>query len=529
MFLVAGSDMNAPTGPHFPSRRKLCADLYLQAVRGLIGWSPHWTILCIAADDGEIAPSGAGGTSSACDVLGTVGAGVDLAKAHLELCLKLDKPLAIVITKLDLASKASLRQTLSKILSAVKATGRTPRIVPPDQTKSILATDLSTIPLSDKNTVQDILDEMTFATGLTSIIPIIMTSAAKGTGIRLMHALLHSLPIPPAPTRQDFVGRALNPEQPDCLFHIEDVFGLPASHESLASSKSKRSDADAGVVVAGHLRFGTLSVGDMVVLGPFPTEPDERDSFSTKIGARASPGTLRASLLHPSTSDLSRVANSASVTKGEWHNAHIVSLRNLRLPVHTLQAGQVGTVGIVFDIPIEELSNGSFERIAQTAPRLRKGLVMAAPSRHMLQTGQSLQAASGFTASFEDGDINSVTQGSLVVVYIASIRASARILRVVPHTNSDYVAGAGVDDTDVFGLYDNLEKEEQEHGPLIFGSDGVTDVTLELLTNREWIELGAQVLVMPGGGHGLYHGSERGEKGVAGLDGFVGRVIEVVD
>jgi hypothetical protein len=49
------------------------------------------------------------------------------------------------------------------------------------------------------------------------------------------------------------------------------------------------------------------------------------------------------------------------------------------------------------------------------------------------------------------------------------------------------------------------------------------------LTNREWIELGETILVMPGGGHGLYYGSERGEKGVAGLEGFVGRITEVVD
>jgi hypothetical protein len=45
-------------------------------VRGLVGWAPHWTVLCVAADDGENAPSNAGGTSSAKDILGTVGAGV---------------------------------------------------------------------------------------------------------------------------------------------------------------------------------------------------------------------------------------------------------------------------------------------------------------------------------------------------------------------------------------------------------------------------------------------------------------------
>jgi len=65
--------------------------------------------------------------------------------------------------------------------------------------------------------------------------------------------------------------------------------------------------------------------------------------------------------------------------------------------------------------------------------------------------------------------------------------------------------------------------------PVLFGSDGVIDVSMDLITNKEWIELGSQVLVMPGGGGGLYAGSERGEKGVAGLEGFVGRVIEVID
>jgi hypothetical protein len=49
------------------------------------------------------------------------------------------------------------------------------------------------------------------------------------------------------------------------------------------------------------------------------------------------------------------------------------------------------------------------------------------------------------------------------------------------------------------------------------------------LNNREWIELGSQVLIMPGGGTGLYSGTERGEKGIAGLEGFVGKVVEVVE
>jgi hypothetical protein len=99
----------------------------------------------------------------------------------------------------------------------------------------------------------------------------------------------------------------------------------------------------------------------------------------------------------------------------------------------------------------------------------------------MLQTGHTIQAASGFTASFEDGDINSVTPGSLVVVYIASIRASARIIKLVPHANNELsLASTNEDDDDVFGIADNFEKESKEkearepdqEKPL-FGSDGV--------------------------------------------------------
>jgi hypothetical protein len=498
-------------------------------VRGLVGWAPHWTFVCIAADDGENAVSSVGRTSSAQDIIGAAGAGIDLAKAHLELCLKLDQGLVVVITKLDLASKSSLRQTLSKVLTAIKATGRTPSIVPPDQAKIISNTDLATISKSDEDAVRNLIEKMDMNGDSRNVVPIILTSASKGTGIRAMHALLCNLPIPTTPTSTDLVGLALNPEQPQTLFHIEDVFDLPASHESLSSRGSNRSDT--GVVVAGLLRFGRFSVGDLVVVGPFPAESDESYRPPSRSSARASPNGFGGAQLHPSTPGLSQNTFDnlpASAIKGEWHNARIVSLRNLRLPVHSLEAGQVGTVGVVFDLIEKEIFNGSVEQTPPVPPRVRKGLVMAIPSRHMLETGHTLQAASGFTASFDDGDINSVTPGSLIVVYIASIRASARVLRLMPHTNNVLPSTELSEMDDIFGLSNSL-REGQDPEPLVFGSDGVTNVTFELTNSREWIELGSQILVMPGGGHGLYYGSERGEKGIAGLEGFVGKVVEVVD
>jgi hypothetical protein len=172
----------------------------------------------------------------------------------------LDKPLAVVITKLDLASKTNLRQTLSKILSAVKASGRIPSLLPPDPSKFVLDSELGTISAIKNENVRKTTDKLKAANsgGLTSIVPIILTSAAKGTGIRSMHALLRHLPIPRRPTSDEYIGPVLNPEQPACLFHIEDVFGLPASYQTLASNNGR---SDSGIVVAGHLRFGRLSVG----------------------------------------------------------------------------------------------------------------------------------------------------------------------------------------------------------------------------------------------------------------------------
>ena len=92
-------------------------------VRGLVGWDPHWTLLCISADSAEDS------SPKSQDTLGST-ADVDLSQTHLKLCLELELPLVIVITKYDLATKQGLRHTLAKLLSAIKEAGRKPCIVP---------------------------------------------------------------------------------------------------------------------------------------------------------------------------------------------------------------------------------------------------------------------------------------------------------------------------------------------------------------------------------------------------------------
>jgi len=471
-------------------------------MRGIVGWAPHWTLLCIAADGTE---------QTFVDNSSAVTESQDLAQAHLDLCLRLDLPLAVVVTKMDLATRPTLQSTLGKILSKVKGAGRNPKILPSDRTR---CDDLLTVvPPGDTESVQAVIDAIHEAGSLQKVVPIVLTSAVRGNGIGLIHALLQSLPIPPTPSAHDYTGPALNPEQPSCLFHIDDRFSLPASYASLTPSASQQ--ADSGTVIAGYLRFGCLSVGDKVLIGPFESEEDGARGSTPE--ERASPASYGFSASHPSSTELSRIAIrnavSASAIKGEWHNAHIVSIRNLRLPVQTLQAGQAGSIGIVFDLQKDEDTDSLFEARPPSVPKPRKGMVLAIPSKHMVDTGLSLQAASGLTASFSNLDVSRLTSGLLITIYVASVRSAARVLRVSRvlrshergsnHTEND-------DINDVFDLDDQMESDAADTKEVLTGD---VEVQLELLSNREWVELGSRIVILEG----------------AGLDCIVGKVVEIVD
>ncbi|KAF4842571.1 GTP-binding protein 2 [Colletotrichum siamense] len=475
-------------------------------LRGLFGWAPQWTVLCLAADDNEASSTKDGASSTANEVLGIAGAGVDLAKAHLELCLKLKTPLVIIITKLDLATKASLQRTLGQVLTHVKEADRVPKILQPAAGG---AQEWSRIPSAELNKAQVLTNEMEQSGDLLKHIPIVLTSAVSGAGIGLAHALLENLPLPPVPTAHDFVGMALNPEQPSCLFHVDDTFSLPASYASLAENPNQN---DTGTVVSGYLRFGKLSVGDAIVVGPFPSGDDDFKGMTPED--RPSPGNYGLSISHPSSAELAKIAIrntvAASTIKGEWHKAKIVSIRNLRLPVNTLEAGQVGTIGIVLDMPPESLTEGDFERLSN-APRIRKGMVLAIPSKHMVDTGMSLQAASGLTALFQEPNTAFLTYGSLVNLYVGSVRAAARVMGVSRVRHEQAMKSAD-DGEDIFNMNDH--DESMTNSELVGG----VQVTLELLTSREWVEMGSQILLLEGG---------RNDK--SGLEGFVGTVVEIVD
>lgn len=470
-------------------------------LRGLVGWAPHWTVLCIAADEFEATAGRPGATSSALDVLGSDGASIDLVQAHLDLCLKMEVPLAIAITKLDLASRPGLNKTLGRVLTAIKDRGRVPRLIAPNQKSQ---SNLAEIPQEDIAAVNQAVGNLLDSGDLLKVVPIVITSTVTGCGIGQIHALFQRLSLPPIPTAHDYVGMSLNPEQPTTLFHVDDTFRFSSQHVSLSPGNSGRNDPD--IVLSGYLRFGKLSIGDHVVIGPFPADEDDAQ-VSGSDPSQGSPN-RGLSISHPCSAELFRIAIrnavSASAIKGEWHNAHITSVRNLRLPVHTLKAGQAGTIGIHFDMLTG--TDGSTPPI----PRVRRGMVLAIPSVHMMKTGLNLQAASSLTAVFDDDKALKLSVGSLINIYVAAVRAACKVIRVSPgRFNQGTVTTEEIDD--VF----DLEPEPSHTATL---GPSTAEVTIELLTNREWIELGSKIVVLEGG-----------SKDKSGLEGLVGKVVEIVD
>ncbi|KAK1028749.1 hypothetical protein LTS16_020338 [Friedmanniomyces endolithicus] len=466
-------------------------------VRSLVGWAPHWTLLCVPADDTEDTAGKTGSTNALQQDFGAAVSDIDLSSAQLNLCLRLKLPLVVVITKLDLASRSGLKGTLTKILDALKAAGRKATIVPNGPAIES-ETDLQSIGTAEIETAYNAA--LPLLNSPLDAVPIVLTSAMHGTGIRNLHALLHELPLPET-TRAE-------PPAPGVLFHIEDVYSKPAGIDGIT-------------VVSGLIRHGRISVGDTLTIGPFSAHdhPDDSEDSDERPPARhpsshlptsrSFPGALRALHLHPARFHL---------PGQEWRAVTVTSIRNLRLPVHALLVDQVGTIAIRLE------SGGAESSSSGGLARVRKGMVLA--------TSQPL-ATKTFVAQFKREDLKALAVGNHVVVYVASVRASARVVSarapdspVLPFRG---VEGDGEEEHDPFSFDDVAAESGAElQGPPVAGAVTAAELLVKFTfgAGKEFVVVGDRVLVMPGGGPGLYGGHERGEKGMAGLEGFVGIITE---
>ena len=362
-------------------------------IRSLVGWAPHYALMLIPGDEDGLS---------------------DASRRHLHLVLKLELRLIVLITKLDIARRESLRKVLAELLNSLRNVGMEPA--------TINSGEKSFGSWSDKeervvrSLIQRIekLDREDPGAG-RKVVPIVFTSSVSGAGIGSLHALLRGLPIPKEHKGQqeaDMPSRTLVADcrdQPvETLFHIEEVYALPNSYTyshspemSLGASVSP--DSPEGAIISGHLRYGRISVGDELVIGPFSQRsPDVSlrgrgmtrsvSTGSLPSGKKIYPGLLPtdSSLLLASSAG-SWSGNSGSLSDGdgtgissgdehqkmteplsvmakgrtlgrvvfrddivkhihcnrEWKIARVVSVRRLRLPVGTLFEGEAGTVGLV--------------------------------------------------------------------------------------------------------------------------------------------------------------------------------------
>ncbi|KAI4194192.1 MAG: hypothetical protein LQ346_003730 [Caloplaca aetnensis] len=494
-------------------------------VRGLVSWAPHWTICCIAADNEDDSGGKVGATASASDVLGSACAEIDLAKAHLELCLNLGLPLIVVITKLDLASISALKPTLGKILSLLKSAGRRPEILSCASEERSFRTQ--EIDQQHELEVVRLLATLPEAEPC-SMVPIVLTSAVTGKGMDKLHALLRHLPIPERPLLSGRLGSPTStPVSPDAVFHVDEIF---AAHSAPSHMRQGMEETSIDSILSGYLHRGSLSIGQEVIIGPFSTNTAKADIVAPEVHRansypriKGSPQTITKNriLPRPSSGDFTapdqKTIDPVRAT-AVWRRARVCSIRNLRLPVHYLHADHAGgTVGLG---PPNWMVGNDIGPLS-TEDRIRKGMVLMSMASE--QCTKLPQAFSGFVAMVESTEsaiaYHVYHPGSSVIAYIASIRAPAKVLdfRMLPQ------------DVPPPGKIFDFEDDAGEEGDIPRSSPTARETRLsklvvQFLASEEWFEVGSKVLVMPASG--FRTSSEKGDRARSGLDGLVGRITQ---
>ncbi|KAI9223318.1 hypothetical protein BC828DRAFT_403261 [Blastocladiella britannica] len=166
---------------------------------GLAGAAPDFSCLMVGANMGAIG----------------------MTKEHLGLCLALNVPVMIVVTKIDMCPANVLEATLKQLLKILKSPG------------------CRKIPMF----VRDMEDAVRVCSAFVSdrICPIFLVSNVTGMGLPVLRHFLNLLPLM---TKYD----TTKPVE----YQITETFSVPG----------------VGTVVSGTLLSGTVHVGDTVLLGP---------------------------------------------------------------------------------------------------------------------------------------------------------------------------------------------------------------------------------------------------------------------
>ncbi|KAL4979028.1 hypothetical protein BDW66DRAFT_128403 [Aspergillus desertorum] len=497
---------------------------YLKStLRGLVSWAPHYVFLCIAAicEDEVTLESDRDPGEDTMDI--------NLALSYLELCIKLGIPVVVVITKMDLASRAGLRNILAKVLSALKISGKKPTMLPVQSHSPEKGVDLQHVKSADAKEVEKLIAA---THDWTATVPIVLTSAVDGSGIDKLHALLRNLPIPPRPSlRTVSLPKSLPvPQHPSVVFDVDEVFAIPPS-----KVYSEQRQQNHGVVLCGLVRYGSVSVGDELVIGPVtfgaPLENGispgaqrvRSDRHSSQYGSyrsRPPSGEFPSSFLQSSYT-----GKASSTAQAFWQHVRVVSVRNLRLSVQKLTEDQVGTIGI------EPLCATP----ADQPPRLgkiRKGAILA--SEPISSDAWPLAPITGFVASFSSSEFSSslsppVFLGGNAIAYFANVRTTVKLTCMVLAGDEIISTPPSPTESEFFS-FDADSPSKPDVNKVISSSEakvqGTIDITFSFVASAEWVEVGSKVFLMPGASAASVFAE--GSCSPSGLEGFVGHVREVL-
>jgi GTPase len=562
---------------------------YLKStLRGLVSWAPHYVMLCIPANCGdEISDSEQAGNEQS---------EIETCLAYLELCLKLEVPVVIVITKLDLASRSGLRDNLARVLSALKSAGRQPAMLPASP-----AGDKS-LGLQQIGTVDSMQAQKAIATAegkWAHTVPIILTSAVDGSGIGKLHAFLRSLPIPARPFQRTLHfprGVSMSPQSSANIFDVDEVFAIPPSKVYSIDSE-KGGQENRGMVLCGLVRRGGISIGDEMVIGPILVDTSNDQGNE----AQAPGGSLSRSGPGPSgdfPASLPQSSLSGKDPQAKWQRIRVVSVRDLRLPVRRLVTDQVGTIGIE---PIRSGEDGGLPHLG----RIRKGMVLtdfhASASSSIGTTPSSLASGllplpfhTGFTATFPSTEFSAPNSpplllGGNAIAYFANVRTTVRVICMALTGTGEELSSepTSPSEPELFSFDGDAQSSSgaKSNGNttngLMGGNNGdwaadavprrpsATDIskvnsgtssasmvgpassagalkedvkiTFALVSSVEWLELGLQIIVMPGTSltsassqsgatvaSAPGSGTGSGAVSMSGLEGFIGTICDVV-
>ncbi|KAK5956978.1 hypothetical protein OHC33_002467 [Knufia fluminis] len=499
--------------------------------RALISWDPTWTVLCIAADDDM--QNNIQNPADALSVTTANQAAVEpsLSLAHLELCLKLGRLFVVAITKMDAATKSGLKQVLGRILSMVKAAGKFPVVVnaPATQTSRKDDTEFSgkvdELVIEEQSRMDEKLASIQ-ASRVESSVPIILTSAVSGSGIASLHAMLRALPTDRVAPHSQASG------EKQVIFRIDEVFAIPPS--KVYSTSADRAATDNGVVLCGLVSSGTVTLGDELLLGPFLVEADTGEPLQVRALRRASshhskpigqPLSRSLSENFSKSLQLNEQGNAEPETQVRYAKVKVVSLRNLRLSVTSMHAGDTGTVGI------QAIDTCAESTIA--LDKARKGMILA-------RSPEPLRGYKSFTATFPYSDFGGSASPPLIlgghaIAYIHSIRAPVKVTAVAleddDRTNqlTTDSNGAQVSTHDeVFSFEDDDAADDADdiNAPHDQSTASLR-ISFKFVTTVEYLEKNDQVLIVPNVTPAGPVTGPPSTSTIPGFSGFVGRICEM--